>query len=57
MPTTRRFMIMDAMTIGNLGKIIILRIKVKYTYLSYFVFSNSLKIIVDTCLNLMVPQV
>lgn len=57
MPTARRFMIMDAMTIGNLGKIIILRIKVKYTYLSYFVFSNSLKIIVDTCLNLMVPQV
>lgn len=57
MPTTRRFMIMDAMTIGNLGKIIILRIKVKCTYLSYFVFSNSLKIIVDTCLNLMVPQV
>lgn len=57
MPTTGYFMVMDAMTMGNLGKIIILRIKMKYTYLSCFVFSNSLKIIVDTCLNLMGPQI
>lgn len=39
MPTTGYFRIMGAMTMENLGKIVILMVKVRHTYLSYILQS------------------
>lgn len=41
MPTTRYFIVMVAIAMGNLDKIIILKVKVRHIYLSSILYSVS----------------